>query len=103
VRFTIAHELGHYFVNQGTDVHVDKQILFRSEQSSNAMERSEIAANAFAAELLMPSEIVHQKYAELCKRIYRDDDALVDELAKLFGVSTVAMGFRLKNLGLILT
>jgi Zn-dependent peptidase ImmA (M78 family) len=101
-RFTIAHELGHYFLGQSNEVHVDTQIMFRSQQSSGANESAEIAANTFAAELLMPEQMVRQEYTKRWKNVFEDDDELVGELAKLFKVSTIAMGFRLKKLGLIL-
>lgn len=101
IRFTIAHELGHYLLKHGAEMHVDKQILFRDERSSTAQDNAEIAANVFAAELLMPRELVFEKYSEFVKEVFKDDDALVSKLAEVFEVSSVAMGYRLKNLKLI--
>ncbi|MNJ73273.1 hypothetical protein D3C77_700470 [compost metagenome] len=49
-------------------------------------------ANAFAATLLMPEKYVRKLY-----RSARN----IQELADAFGVSTAAMNFRLKNLGIV--
>ncbi|MCL2874272.1 MAG: ImmA/IrrE family metallo-endopeptidase [Defluviitaleaceae bacterium] len=88
-RFTIAHELGHYFLHMNG--HEDKNrsiVSFRGR--SNKMERE---ANIFAAELLMPAEEV--------KRIYNSTPFPVAfYLAEIFDVSEIAMGIRLKEMGL---
>ena len=53
--------------------------------------RHERAANEFAAALLMPPTLVHDTFAATSS---------VRELADLFEVSELAMGFRLNTLGL---
>ncbi len=62
-RFTIAHELGHFFLHRASStVFVDAApIFFRDESSSNGSQREEIEANAFAAELLMPEDAIRQR------------------------------------------
>jgi len=102
-RFTIAHECGHYLMHQqDRDLFVDKpiQVQFRNQQSSLAVNREEIAANRFAAALLMPrSWIVGEANRRLeCQPPMRDDELLLD-LARLFDVSQQAMEYRLANLG----
>ena len=52
----------------------------------------EMEANAFAAELLMP-----QKYMEVMTRKTPN----MTQLAEQLGVSTTALGYRLRNLGLL--
>lgn len=93
-RFTLAHELGHFFLGHDTS-----QIEFR--QNINALELAilgyyhdddEKEANEFAGELLMPEEEVKQLY-----NLVKDSD----KLSKIFGVSYQAMEVRLKRLGLI--
>lgn len=86
-RFTVAHELGHYALGHG-DSPRDTPAQF----SSRAVDYRERQANQFAAELLMPEDAVHQivssgRYGSL------------DELARLFHVSKVAMSYRISNLG----
>jgi len=82
-RFTIAHELGHYFLKHGDrDRDTRAQLLKRDP--------IEMSANRFAAELLMPEDKV---------KFYRRLRYSTSRMAELFAVSEVAMTNRLKNLG----
>lgn len=99
-RFTIAHELGHYFLHKGRPYYVDRTpsftINFRGSGLNGPEERE---ANAFAAELLMPEEFV---LADIEARIYDlTDDNLLPDLAKRYEVSVPALTYRLANLGLL--
>lgn len=84
-RFTAAHEIGHFVLHQEhigdgvTDNH-----LFRSDRLSNWME---VQANRFAADLLMPYDLIDE--------LVRQGVDSVPELAKALGVSEIAMGIRL--------
>jgi Zn-dependent peptidase ImmA (M78 family) len=102
-RFTIAHELGHLVLHQGRPLIVDHvvraRVSLRDTRSSLATEREEIEANRFAANLLMPAEFVHAAVGKQVRRRL-DESSTIESLAKLFGVSTQAMEFRLTNLGL---
>lgn len=97
--FTVAHELGHYVLHlrerdAGQFVDTDIQLYRMSEGSSSRdrVERSmEIQANMFAAALLMPEELVRSEWA-----IHRS----VSKLAKTFGVSQLAMRYRIDQLEL---
>lgn len=86
-RFTIAHELGHYFLHMKGN---QKEIVtsFRRDRSPK-----ETSANKFAAELLMPREMVRREYAKMVIPVS-------DSLAKKFEVSKSAMRVRLDSLGL---
>lgn len=86
-RFTIAHELGHHVLGHGTSPR-DTSNAF-SSSNANWKER---AANQFAAELLMPADVIQLALS----RGYSS----VESLANLFGVSPAAMGYRMINLGL---
>jgi uncharacterized protein DUF955 len=86
-RFTIAHELGHHVLDHGPSFR-DPVAHFTMGYSSPR----EREANRFAAELLMPDEAI-----EYLMRTMKN--ATVAKLAERFGVSQVAMGYRLKNLG----
>lgn len=57
-RFTIAHELGHFFLNHTDGVHIDKKLFFRNQTSSLGASMIEREANRFAAELLMPEDML---------------------------------------------
>jgi len=105
-RFTIAHELGHFILhNQDSadTVFLDKDFIvkYRSNKAYSEIElRQEQEANAFAASLLMPKELI---FAELKKEYVKNmsETELIEELAAVFDVSVPAMTFRLTNLNLL--
>lgn len=100
-RFTIAHELAHYLLHQEcSDLFVDRSpVFFRDETSSGGVKQQEIAANAFAAELLMPREELKERLNE--RPIDALDDMSIRRLAARFGVSAQALTIRLTRLGLV--
>ena len=100
-RFSLAHELGHYFLHKG-EVFVDAKVNFRNRLSGMGVDREEIEANSFAAELLMPSDLLSTEFYKLVDAHKSADHASPAEiLAARFKVSAEAMEFRLKNLGLL--
>lgn len=87
-RFTVAHELGHFFLHmQGENNKVITS--FRMDRSPK-----ETQANSFAAELLMPEELVRAEYKKMVIPVS-------DSLAELFQVSKQAMRIRLDSLELL--
>lgn len=85
-RFTIAHELGHFSLGHGH--------AFRDPSRNFSMsyfDPREVAANWFAAELLMPEIAVSVLVKQ--RRI-----TSIEELARLFNVSLAAMKYRLNAL-----
>jgi Zn-dependent peptidase ImmA (M78 family) len=101
-RFTIAHELGHALLHDGRPLLVDSTVRInkRDGLSSMATNREEIEANAFAAHLLMPSDLVYTAVARASAVVSRDPERLAGALARQFEVSEQAMSFRLHNLGI---
>lgn len=104
-RFTIAHELGHLVLHKGTPVHFDRAVVhvnLRNSISSQAVDREEIEANRFAAELLMPEAFLRRDVDALRANGIADvmDEKLIVDLAGRYNVSLQAMTFRLSNLGL---
>lgn len=107
-RFTIAHELGHYILHkkEKETLFVDKkslalQVHFRDEESSTGARKKEREANAFAAAILMPADLVKEQLGKLAA----EDSGMSDEdvckfLSRTFEVSPIAMSYRLTNLGL---
>jgi len=85
--FTIAHELGHHFLHIKDDV---KDIVVSFRGLKNKTERE---ADIFAAELLMPKELVISEYRKL-------PFPTANYLSGLFDVSILAMKYRLKELEL---
>lgn len=97
-RFTVAHELGHYFLhskNQPFFIDKTPKIMYRNNASSTGEVLKEREANAFAAAILMPQELISKELANFSFGA----DAIIKELAKVFKVSEQAMSFRLSNLG----
>lgn len=97
-RFTIAHELGHLLLHAQEDLHVDEGIWLRNERSSRAEDEREIEANQFAAELLMPTDLVQEAVAGRNLDLVNDEDETLIELATKFKVSRQALSFRLSRL-----
>ena len=96
-RFTLAHEIGHYALHD-FDVHVDKSFVVRNRdsKSSLAIDHEEIEANRFAAELLMPKDLLE---ADLDKfEIDIEDAETIQHMARRYGVSEQAMTLRIVNL-----
>jgi len=75
----------------------------RDSRSSKAIDRQEIEANQFAAELLMPEDLILQAAKDSYELNSSLSQAqLVDQLAKAFKVSLQAMEYRLTNLGIFM-
>jgi len=101
-RFTIAHELGHLLMHEGRQLWVDRSVRVNlrevGEHSRGGQERE---ANWFAAELLMPEDMVRTTAASIAQRRQVTEDSLVLALAETFQVSRPARSYRLLNLGLL--
>ena len=98
-RFTLAHELAHIQLHRHeleNAVHVDRGSLRRDVLASAGVDPIEIEANAFAAELLMPTEFL--KSALAGRSVDLEDDKAVGALARRFRVSDAAMRYRLSSL-----
>lgn len=92
-RFSFAHELGHYFIDwhrcaleRGVPPHASQAEF----QSNEAVERE---ADLFAANLLMPKEMVRRKLPG------RAGATEIQELADSFGTSLSAMAIRCARVG----
>ncbi len=108
-RFTIAHELGHFFLDPAKPVWIDNgvgsaQVSYRLDSGSPSMyELEEVRANKFAAALLMPEAWLRRdfEYEHEKDDVWADEDALAKSLADRYRVSLQAMVIRLLELGLI--
>lgn len=86
-RFTVCHELGHALMGHGSSPRDNSKTYTRSDYDPK-----EVEANTFAAALLMPPQAVRTCVA----RGYS-----FGQMCNYFGVSSMAMAIRLKQLGLI--
>jgi Zn-dependent peptidase ImmA (M78 family) len=98
-RFTIAHELGHYFCHPDDAEHVDRdfRVSWRNVDSSKGVDWKEVQANRFAAGLLIPERFLQRDLAG----VLQFDEPTIKHLASRYKVSPLAMKFRLMGLGLI--
>ena len=99
-RFTLAHELGHVQLHHDAlkrAVHVDCGSLRRDALAAEGVDPIEIEANAFAAELLMPTKLLASALGG--RSVDLEDDEAITALAKRFRVSNAAMRYRLDSLG----
>ena len=91
IKFTIAHEIGHFYLPwHNYDIFKCSAVDISSFKSDNIFENE---ANAFAAELLIPTE-------ELIKDINKKDISmgLIKSLAQKYGVSLTSVAIRaIKN------
>lgn len=90
-RFTIAHELGHFYLHYRLP-RVNGRAIDRLRAARYGGNQAEIEANWFAASFLMPEAKFREEY-----RAMGGDLTL---LAAKFGVSTAAAGVRAKSLHL---
>lgn len=99
-RFTIAHEIAHLVLHKDyitQHVHVDKTFtLNRDPKAATGTDTFEIEANAFAAELLMPSAFIKEVLAAE-PETELDEEAFAS-IAKKFRVSVAAIQNRVMSL-----
>jgi len=106
-RFTIAHEIGHYMLHRfEQNLFVDQKnfrvVFHRDSESTSGKIKMERQANAFAAALLMPKDLILQELNKKSFNMYdNDDNDIIQKLADKFEVSKQAMTFRLANLQIL--
>lgn len=84
-RFTAAHEIGHFILHKELiGEKFEENYMLRSDKTSNKQEQE---ANRFAAETLMPFNLINKLCSEGLQTI--------DELAEKLEVSKIAMAIRL--------
>jgi Zn-dependent peptidase ImmA (M78 family) len=93
-RFTIAHELGHYFLHPNKTSFVD----YRDNKKNILRGPKEVQANQFAAALLMPKRFLEKDVVSFASEGLTEENVAL--LATRYNVSEDAMKFRLMNLHL---
>ncbi|EKO3466648.1 ImmA/IrrE family metallo-endopeptidase [Vibrio fluvialis] len=78
-RFTIAHELGHYFLHRGSQDKYEDTTFHRGKDYS----QKELEADNFAGALLMPKDEF--------TRFIRNNSNKIDDIAEYFGTSSLAI------------
>lgn len=98
IRFTVAHELGHYFLNHLSDD--NSHIVEFHKATTDHISDNEVAANKFASALLMDEKNVRSKFKILKDGEFTKEQILV-VLGKFFGVKDTVVEDRLRDLELI--
>lgn len=94
-RFTIAHELGHFFLHPRKDTFVD----YRNNKKDMVRTVIEKQADMFAAALLMPRTLIEKDFRILIKKGFGEVE--LASIAGKYQVSEDAMKFRLLNLNFL--
>ncbi|ELS0753467.1 ImmA/IrrE family metallo-endopeptidase [Vibrio vulnificus] len=109
MRFTKAHEVGHLvfdiFPSLG-DTNVNEEFIDRLHRREGSNSYIEQRANRFAAQLLMPAQLVRKEVSKLVSLYKKQNQKIsleqaIEELSSKFDTSKEAMKFRLKNLNII--
>ncbi len=106
-RFTVAHEIAHYFLHRG-DIDSRKDeirdysdpLLEVGREAENSLDKiKEQEANEFSAQLLMPEELM-LKELEKAASVLNDIswDFITELLSEKFEVSKPAVAIRLNNI-----
>lgn len=107
-RFTIAHEIGHYCLHSSSDRDGFTDSRKTMSRSGSYWDKFESEANNFAAKLLMPKDLLVKEGKKIIEQ-YKVDESktsmpaklFVEQVSSMFLVSSKAMEYRLKNLGVI--
>lgn len=95
-RFTIAHELGHILARDAQELVVESHVA-----PGRQKDLTEVRANVFASNLLMPAPEVRDKFRQVADRHGRLTDEAFSGLVVGFKVSPSALAARLSQLRLI--
>lgn len=104
LRFTLAHELGHFMLHIAPDNNLEKDRSIEDDEVSynrdDNWDHIEMEANNFASQLLMPSSMITDETKKLLnKNPNLSKDEIIENLASIFNVSKLAMKYRLKKMG----
>lgn len=97
-RFTISHEIYHLITDRTS---IKKKPIIE-ELNSNEDSVTEMMANAFAAELLIPKDDIKEQVKLLTENMTKEiEPAIIVQLQQKYGVSYIAVAKRLNEVGII--
>ncbi|NOQ71162.1 MAG: ImmA/IrrE family metallo-endopeptidase [Crocinitomix sp.] len=97
IKFTVAHELGHYLMHRDSPIiHSDNisSMSWFNNKNKELIAQQEYEANTFASELLLPTEIFKKEIQGI-----KFSPHLMKQLASKFGVSLSSMIYRFVEFG----
>lgn len=92
-RFSIAHELGHYFLGHADDMFCDGKNIHESHAGFGSKELIELEADYFAVGLLMPSDLFKKEAAR-----YSDGLVAIEKVAEKCQTSITSSAIRYAQL-----
>jgi|GEM_PF-1584727 len=99
VRFTIAHEIAHSFLHRSENHRCQVSRRFRIYEPPE-LSAKELEADFFALELLAPMPMLSRLSPGLESISPEQFNNLARELARIFGINTITMKSRLRDLKL---
>lgn len=107
-RFTLAHEIGHYCLHSAKSKTGFTDSMKSMSRTESYWDARESEANNFAAQLLMPKSLIIAE-GQKCIDSYKERTGekgisagvFIEEMADTFEVSSKAMEYRLKNIGIV--
>ena len=107
-RFTLAHEIGHYCLHSSTSRDSFTDYRKTMSRSASYWDKHESEANNFAAQLLMPKYLLIGEGRKIIDTYKQEESKqtmpaklFIEQISPLFMVSSKAMEYRLKNLGIL--
>jgi len=107
-RFTLAHEIGHFCLHRAKSQNGFSDSMHTMSRTESYWNPIESEANNFAAQLLMPKPLVMEEGQQVIDdytHYYNTDTISAGEFVELmadrFVVSSKAMEYRLRNIGII--
>jgi Zn-dependent peptidase ImmA (M78 family) len=107
-RFTLAHEIGHYCLHSSSSKDGFTDSRKTMSRSESYWDKFESEANSFAAQLLMPKNLLIAEGKKVINT-YKIEESkaimpaklFIEQMCGIFEVSNKAMEYRLKNLGIV--
>lgn len=107
-RFTLAHEIGHYCLHSAKSKKGFADSQKTMSRTESYWDSYESEANSFAAQLLMPKDLVLEEGRKIIASYQAENKKevvpvriFIETMSDRFEVSSKAMEYRLKNIGII--
>ena len=108
-RFTLAHEIGHWCLHRNKEKSGFVDSSESMSRKDSYWDHMEFEANNFAAQLLMPRDLVLREGKKIICDFKSENgqdskikkENFIEGMARKFEVSKPAMEYRLKNMGII--
>lgn len=107
-RFTLAHEIGHFCLHSSKSKVGFTDSMKTMSRTESYWDSRESEANSFAAQILMPKNLIFTEgqqilddYKTRTGKNKIESFLFIEEMADVFQVSSKAMEYRLRNIGIV--